>query len=236
MTFSVIFIVLLCSIIQSILGVGILIFGTPTLLLMGYNYHETLYLILPSSILISLLQTIKSPNQLSGTRFIIIYTLPMIVIGLLAVSYFYEIINIKYLVGLMLLSVGVMRAVPFISEYLKRFLSKYRILYHTIMGLVHGASNMGGGMLVLLMTSIHDKRSAILANIAYTYLLFGVIQMITLYLFSKELINLDAFLLAFLSLIMYIITTNFIVKKISDKNFNSFTNLLIIFYGVFIFF
>jgi len=232
MTFSVIIVVLLCSVVQSVIGVGVLLFGTPTLLIMGYSYHETLYLILPSSILISILQTMNSSNLLSDTRYTYIYTLPMIVVGLLMVIYFYEVINIKYLVGGMLLFIGLIRIAPFVKRYLKIFLSKNRVLYHAVMGVVHGASNMGGGMLLLLMSTVHEKRNIALANIAYTYLLFGVIQMITLYLFSKELINVDAFVLAFISLIVYALTTKFIVKRVSDLKFNSLTTLLIISYGI----
>ena len=56
--------------------------------------------------------------------------------------------------------------------------------------------------------------------------------MITLYLFSKELINVDAFVLAFISLIVYALTTKFIVKRVSDLKFNSLTTLLIISYGI----
>ena len=53
-----IFLLLCFSIFQSIFGVGILLFGTPTFLLLGYNYFETLNIILPWSLIISLLQII----------------------------------------------------------------------------------------------------------------------------------------------------------------------------------
>jgi len=232
MTLPVVIVIILCSIVQSLIGVGVLLFGTPTLLLMGYSYHETLYLILPTSILISILQTFNSSKLLSDTKYIFIYTLPMIFIGLLMVTYFYEVINIRYVVGGMLLFIGLIRIVPFVKQNLKVFLYKNKAIYHTIMGLVHGFSNMGGGMLLVLMSTVHEKRNVALANIAYTYLLFGVIQMTTLYLFSKELININAFILAFISLIAYIFTTKFIATRVSDLKFNSLTTSLIISYGI----
>ena len=156
----------------------------------------------------------------------------MIFFGLLMGTYFFEVINIKYLVGGMLLFIGLIRTVPFVKQYLKIFLNKNRALYHIVMGLVHGASNMGGGMLLVLMSTVHEKRNIALANIAYTYLLFGVIQMITLYIFRKELINVDAFVLALISLIVYALTTKFIVRRVSDVKFNSLTTSLIISYGI----
>ena len=180
MTLSVVIVILLFSIVQSVIGVGILLFGTPTLLLMGYSYHETLYLILPSSILISFLQTASAPRLLADKKYIYVYTLPMILLGLLVVTSFYDSIHIKHIVGAMLLLIGVIRSFPFIRLQLNKFLCKNRIWYHIIMGAVHGVSNMGGGMLVVLMSSVHEKRGAILANIAYVYLLFGLVQIITL--------------------------------------------------------
>ena len=231
MTLAVVIVIILCSIVQSLIGVGVLLFGTPTLLLMGYSYHETLYLILPTSILISILQTFNSSKLLSDTKSIFIYTLPMIFIGLLMVTYFYEVINIRHVVGGMLLFIGLIRIVPFVKQNLKVFLYKNKAIYYAVMGLVHGFSNMGGGMLLILMGSVHEKRNIVLANIAYTYLLFGIIQMITLYLFSKELININAFILAFISLIAFILTTKFIVTRVSDLKFNSLTTALIISYG-----
>jgi len=229
-------VILLFSIIQSIIGVGILLFGTPTLLLMGYSYHETLFLILPSSILISTLQSINSSKLIRDTKTIYLYTLPMVFAGLSIVTFLYDQINIKYMIGGMLIFVGFIRGVPVIRQYLKRFLCNNQIVYNVVMGGVHGVSNMGGGMLVVLMSTLHNKRDVVLVNIAYTYLLFGVIQMITLLLFSQESINADVVAVtvtvAFLSLIIYWLSTKFIVKRVSDMKFDSLITVLIFFYGI----
>ena len=53
----------LFSLIQSIFGVGLLLLGTPTFLLLGYNYFEVLNILLPYSILISVLQIIFNKGQ-----------------------------------------------------------------------------------------------------------------------------------------------------------------------------
>jgi uncharacterized membrane protein YhaH (DUF805 family) len=91
---------------------------------------------------------------------------------------------------------------------------------------------MGGGMLVVLMSSVHEKRGAILANIAYVYLLFGLVQIITLQIFSEESANTEAFFLALLALMIYKISIKFIVGRINDMRFDSLTTLLIVFYGI----
>jgi len=232
MELSVVFVIVLFSIIQSIIGVGILLFGTPTLLLMGYNYHETLYLILPSSIVISLIQATNKRQLIANSKHIYTYTLPMTIVGLLMVTLIYNSADIRYIVGGMLVLIGFIRSTQLIKQYLVELLYKHIILYHLLMGWVHGVSNMGGGLLVVLMGSIHKEREVILANIAYTYLLFGIIQIGTLYIFSKEEININAFFLAVFSLAMYMVSTKFLVKKVSDVKFNSLITTLIFSYGL----
>jgi hypothetical protein len=232
MTLSVVFVILLFSIVQSVVGVGILLFGTPTLLLMGYGYHETLYLILPSSILISFLQTVNSYKALKHTMHLYIYTLPMVVLGLVIITFTNNDIDISIIVGSMLIMISLIRSVPFFKKKLKMFLVKNKVLYYIFTGLIHGISNMGGGMLVVLMSSLHEKRSVILVNIAYVYLLFGIVQMITLYFLSKELMNMDAILLSSASLAVYVLSVKFITKKINDLRFDLLITLLIIFYGI----
>ena len=44
------------SVIQSIFGMGVLIFGTPTLLLLGYDFITAIGILVPASFTISLLQ------------------------------------------------------------------------------------------------------------------------------------------------------------------------------------
>ena len=52
----ILLVIIFFTIIQSIFGVGLLVFGTPTLLLLDYTFYETLSFLLPSSIIVSLLQ------------------------------------------------------------------------------------------------------------------------------------------------------------------------------------
>ena len=52
-------ILLVLIIIQSIFGIGLLLFGTPTFLLLGYDFLNTLNFLLPISIIISFLQFIS---------------------------------------------------------------------------------------------------------------------------------------------------------------------------------
>ena len=69
-----IIIITLLSIFQSIFGVGLLIIGTPIFLQLGYDFLTVLNILLPFSVIISLLQRLTggSTNHLFKTNFIII--------------------------------------------------------------------------------------------------------------------------------------------------------------------
>ena len=45
--------ILVLALLQSLFGVGILLFGTPILLIMGYEYQEALMYLLPASAALS---------------------------------------------------------------------------------------------------------------------------------------------------------------------------------------
>ena len=56
MNIDIFFTILFTSLIQSIFGTGILLFGTPVLLMLGNNFQTTLTILLPASILVNCFQ------------------------------------------------------------------------------------------------------------------------------------------------------------------------------------
>ena len=59
MNFDIALVILLTAFIQSIFGTGVLLFGTPILLIIGYDFFFVLSVLLPPSILINFLQLKK---------------------------------------------------------------------------------------------------------------------------------------------------------------------------------
>ena len=53
---EIILIVLFASVVQSVFGVGVLLIGTPLLLSFGYPFFEVLSFLLPTSLIISIIQ------------------------------------------------------------------------------------------------------------------------------------------------------------------------------------
>jgi len=220
--------------VQSLLGVGILLFGTPALLIMGYSYQESLTLILPPSVFISLLQVIRNHQMVSCGKEIYIYTLPMIILGLSVVIYMESMIDIKYAVGAMLIAVGVIRSHKIIRIMLRNLLIKHSAVYYMMMGAVHGISNMGGGLLVVLMGTRYINSESIRANIAFGYLLFGIMQLIVLFIFSglESSAQVSSLYLVVIALLTYLFAEKFIVMKINETNYQSFITSIIFIYGV----
>ena len=51
------------TIFQSIFGIGLLVFGTPTFLLLGYTFSETLSIVLPISCIVSFSNNCLKKNK-----------------------------------------------------------------------------------------------------------------------------------------------------------------------------
>tara|TARA_B110000305_G_C19421395_1_gene631116 strand:- start:322 stop:678 length:357 start_codon:yes stop_codon:yes gene_type:complete len=86
MFFFEIFVIIFLILFQSIFGIGLLLFGTPTFLLLGYNFLEVLNLLLPMSVTISFIQFFSSKKK--NKQFIHdfnLYCLPFLIIALYAV-------------------------------------------------------------------------------------------------------------------------------------------------------
>ena len=108
----VILIAILCTI-QSILGIGILVLGTPILLILNYQIIEIMFLLLPVSILTSLTNLILRKLLLNKDNFIqekdilisfLLICLPSIFFGLFFLKYLKDLIDFNLLVSIIIIS------------------------------------------------------------------------------------------------------------------------------------
>ena len=85
----IILVICFTSIIQSLFGVGVLVFGTPLLLILGLDFIQTLNILLPISLAINLFQFINNTKSLDSklVKDLAIIVLPTISITLLGVQY-----------------------------------------------------------------------------------------------------------------------------------------------------
>ena len=188
MEFLEIIIITLLIIIQSIFGVGLLLFGTPSFLVLGYDFANTINILMPVSITISALQFLRS--KVKDKVFITEYNLfclPFLIIFLLIALKFKYLFDFKLLVALLLVfsSVLILNKKKF-SSFRKTFFKLKKIVLIGI-GSVHGLTNMGGSFLAIYSTLVSENVKEVARYyICYGYLIMGLFQYILVLSISYE--------------------------------------------------
>ena len=226
-------IVVLFSTVQSLFAVGLLVFGTPTLLLLGYSFEETIATLLPSSIFISLMQVFYGRKHLGDLRnSILIYCVPCIVVGLALVLTKLLALDIKILVGATLIFSAFTRFHKGAQRVLFNVLQRYTKLYLMLTGFMHGISNMGGGFLTILATTLYDDKERTRANIAYGYLVFAFSQIAVLLLLHAEAFKISCLLLAAVAGGTYLTVGRFVYVRSSRAVYQQGITVFMLAYGV----
>ncbi len=173
------------SIIQSVFGVGVLLFGTPLLLLLGYEFVDALGVLLPVSIAISALQVLRHYEDIDTGFYknVLIYSIPLVVIFLLLVATVK--INISLVIGMLLIFVA-LKNFSIVIDRTFQTIVKYERLYLMAMGLVHGMSNLGGSMLTMIIYSKHYSKNRTRVTAAASYATVASCQLATLLFIGSE--------------------------------------------------
>ena len=229
--YQLVFIVILFSSIQSIIGIGLLLFGTPTLLLAGYSYPETLWILLPASCSLSLMQIFEGRALIESRRDVYIFTLPALFISLILVMQFDFVFDIKKIVGIFLLAIVLIRFLNFSTSYTKTILKSYKKLSFIFIGLVHGFSNLGGGPLSVVMSGIFQDKKKINVNIAFTYFLLASSQLTILSIYQANIFSFTYLFFVPIALFMNIVLNKISRFNISNDVFKVFLNVIIFLFG-----
>ena len=230
--------------IQSILGIGILVLGTPILLLLNFNLPEILELLLPVSIVTSFTTLIfikhynKNVFSLVDKKinyYFFSICLPAIFFGLLLLNLYNEIIDFKVLVSIIILFSLLIKylykkKIQTVPKNIKK------ILMFTI-GVIHGLTNSGGTILSLFFSNT-NKNTLKLAriNITYFYLLIAFFQFLIFSFLFNALPKLDQVIVFFIIGMIGSFLGNFIIKLISEELFKYIIELLAIFSALFLLF
>ena len=234
-TFFEIIIILVLITIQSIFGVGLLLFGTPSFLLLGYDFANTINILMPVSITISALQFFKS--KVSDRNFIKEYNLfclPFLILFLVLALKFKHFLDFKIIVAFLLIfsSILILNKRRF-SSFKKIFFNSKKYILIGI-GCVHGLTNMGGSFLAIYSTLISKNIKEVARYyISYGYLIMGILQFITVLFISFKILDFNKLYYIFLAVIIYFPTQK-IFKNINDKKFSKYINLIALTYGVLI--
>lgn len=228
-----IIIIFVLSVFQSIFGIGLLVIGTPIFLQLGYDFFSVLNILLPFSIVISFLQFItdKSNNFDFKKNFFYI-AVPFLIISLLILKYFYKEIDIITTVAIAMIIFSLINILV-LKHYFKFRINKSLMkLCLALLGILHGFTNLGGSLLTLISSNISKDKIKIRSNISFGYLLFGIIQLSFVMLYTNSFaLNNAVYLL--IPLITFLFSQK-LYQAASSMTFSLLLNLFILIYGIYI--
>jgi hypothetical protein len=169
---------------------GLLVFGTPTLLLLKHSFSDVLSILLPPSLTISAMQLLhlETSNSDLMKRFSL-FCLPPLALSLMLSFLLNNTLDLKIIIAHILLFSVIMRLSKTLSNKIKLIIERYSHGFLLIIGVIHGLFNMGGSLLLSYVGSQYKQKQEILRCIVTGYLLFGIIQIITLAFLGKLNIN-----------------------------------------------
>lgn len=224
----------LLIIIQTIIGVGVLVIGTPLMLFLNYNMISILSLLLPISLITSLIniflirankkyKNIKTDNLILKNFLMI--CLPSIFIGLLILYFYSSFINFKLIIAVVIL----------LSLLFKIFYKKILLgtncffvrFFMFFVGIIHGLTNSGGTLLMLFLNYINKEKiinSRQNMTFFYFYLVFFQ-YLIFLFLFN-EIYEFKINLMIIFLICFGIVVGFFFEKLVNKKYFQIIVNII----------
>ncbi len=217
MDIYLIFVIVVVSVIQSLFGVGVLLFGTPILLFLGYEFADVLTILLPISLSINLIQIIRDHKHISFIYYkkLLTFTIPPIV---LCLAFAVEMnINVSFYVGSFLIFISLKSFFLKIKEIVLNIF-KYERLFLITMGILHGLTNLGGSLLTSQIFTLDLNKLEKRATISLSYFTFAIFQLLTLVTLGK-LQDLKVELI-FVGITTYLLVDYFIYANIPDRKYD----------------
>lgn len=201
--------------------------------MLGMSFSATLQLLLPVSLTISLFQLkgCHAHVDRSILREIIVFCLPAIGIALWISTRWS--LPIEEFVAVLVLIFSLQDRLGFIRRILHQLL-KFQRSYVTLMGLVHGASNLGGSMLTALAFGKRLDRNISRATIVAGYTLFAIIQIAVLSLAGEswQIDKATGVGLMLTGAITFWLTENYLFPKFDSQRYRTGLELLLITTGM----
>lgn len=213
-------ILLTLSVFQTITGVGILVLGTPIMLLLGLKMVEIMTLLLPLSILNSSINLFylkysikKIQIDYSMKSYFFFICLPGIFLGLIVLKFFASHLNFNYLVSF---SIWLFLLFSYFKKknfQFSKFLKKNFIF---VTGVIHGLTNSGGSLLSLLIVNTYKKNLDYLRyQIIFFYFFLAIFQYFSIIFIFEYTFFINLKIDYILSLIIGVLLGNILMKSIS---------------------
>ena len=223
--------VFLLIIIQSVYGVGILIFGVPILILYGFEYLDIIGLLLPSSMTISTLQIFKNRTVRSNE----LKHLPLAIFGVsigLAVAARIDTTEfMPAIVGALMLSAAFFRISTLTKKYMEYYFEKHQSTFHILNAILHGFTNLGGVLLTVYSSSVHNGKIPIVYCTALFYMVYAASQMIIIFLLGQGEIFKAGLIYVPITALLYTTLGQKTFRLVSQKKFDILTTYFFFFSG-----
>lgn len=221
-------------VLQTIIGIGVLVLGTPILLILNYDIVQTISILLPVSILTSLINLVyfKFIERISilnlGSslkRPFFTICVPAIFIGVILLKYFQNEINFKVLVSIFILT----------TLFIKKKFGNYFLTLSSInrkvilfgIGLAHGLTNSGGTLLSIFILNINKNlKFKTRYNLTFFYFFLALLQYTIFIFFFSKFIFFDILINLILIVFSGVVVGTFLVQFVSEKKFNYLIEIL----------
>lgn len=215
---------------QSIIGVGVLVLGTPFLLILKFDIVEIFFILLPISIITSLLNLLiinfssKSLDKSTYKEFkkFFIICIPSIFVGLILLKIFNNYLNFKLLVAFVIFfSISLV----ILKDKIKFRINFFRISILSIVGIIHGLTN-SGGTLMSLAISVNNKKNYARLNISFFYFVLATFQyFLTTIIFYDKFIFPNNYKIV-IALVVGVMMGNLINHYLKSKTYKIMVNSL----------
>ena len=224
-------ILLVCALLQSVMGVGLIMLGLPTLIILGYSFPLALSWCLPGSLMINLNQIFqnrslyKKEDAYSFTVMILLYVVTLFFIKtVLGIEFS------KYAAGMVLVMAGVMGLNHVFREMIIITMGRHGRVIDGITGVVHAVSGLGGS--VLALSGLAKGRHTVIGAqkfVAGGYFALGCAQ---LFWFNASFKIYPIVCSLMISVPSYYLSSRYITPKIDSGKFRKIVFNVILIYGL----
>ena len=241
-------VIIVTATVQSVFGVGVLLFGTPLLLLQYEKLTLVLPIVLPISIAINIFQVVKHYKYIDTGFYkrILFLTIPFVIVFLALVLFLeakFKNLGIGIFVGLFMLFVALKSYSRRIEQILKAFV-KYEKTYFIVMGIIHGLTNLGGSLLTAIAHEKNYPKDTTRVTVGVSYGTFALFQMLTLLLAVIGIINIPGFaaenmnisfsnvIYLVVGVVIFLITEKFLYTNIDNEKYNKIFGIFLFVSGI----
>ena len=227
---SLYFLIFFLATIQSVVGVGILVLGTPILLILEFRFYDILSFLLPISIFTSFINylyfTYKKKIFIKIDALLIkiffFGTIPSVFLGILILKIFENNIDFKILIGLV---IALSIYISSIKNLIKKINKLTIYLFLLLTGIVHGITNSGGTILSIFFNLLNNKNET-RYNLTFFYFFLALTQFLLFISIFEINFNFKVFLTQILIAFLASLFGYYLFKYLSEELFKNLIKVL----------